>query len=596
MLFKQGIKPVSLLIAQKIRSVILIKTCKKCGATISDQIAKFCPECGTPVNVPGKKSRIPWIIAGAAGFILVLAGVLYYALWRGSPSYAAKLMPGETDMLVVVNPSLNQFNEFTRIKDIYMAIPEVKKALESDFKEKLKNEFDVDFEKDIKPWLGREIAFAFPDIYSLNNGRDPVFIAYVATKDRDNADSCIKKFLNGSVKNGFKYEEKTYQGSKMYVEKGSQYPLVISVNKDFLLVSNNENAVFQALDRDKKKDKQSLAEQENYKKIIAELPGDRAGSVYINPQRLFQDVPEMRQFGQQIKSLDGMGIALSFVKEGIRLDSVTSVTENYGSPEIEGSALQNATEVIPEEAFAVVGSANLKYAMENLLKESGRNPDLNNINEGLNEIRRETGIDVQQDILSWMRGEAIIALLPENNYPGAQDSGGGMQRVRMPVNFIAVLGVKDIQSSKMKMEKIAYALTRFLSIESDKINGQEVYYLVEPRSREVLGGYAIYNDLLVIASSREALQKTMGAGGKLVNSVAYKKSTESLPSSRSGFCNIDVGRGIDYINSIMSPYERRSFEQEVYPFIKPIKSVNIVAEEKKGKDKFIRSVSTINIE
>lgn len=536
------------------------------------------------------------IASGVAVFLVLLGGILYYVFGMGSASYAAKILPEGTDFFVAVNPDLSQLKNFSRIKDLYMSVPEVKKAIDDDFKSRVKNEYNIDFETDIKPWLGGEMAFAIPEANSTNT--KPDFLLYVATRDMNKTESCLKKIRDRLISKGVYFDEKTYQGAKLYIQRGALTPLVYALNKDFMLVSNSENVISQTLDRDKNKGKQSLSQNKTYKKVVSKLPGSRAGLVYVNPRDIINQLGrnnrELLQIGQQMGQYDGEGMALSFVSEGVRLDYAMSClpekVNEESTPTSDVSVLRKTSEVLPADAVACLGLGYLKPSLETFVNKTAYQPGLQDISRGINEFERETGINLEGDILSWMRGDAVVALLPEK-------SGMWAQRSNLPLGLLVAIGTNDRNAAMNKMDKISAVFSREgLIVQSDTYNGHEIRYLVEPYRGEVVGGYCLYNDMVLIGSSRELLQNVMGSSEHLVNSSNFKKYTNSLPEDKSDLLYIAVGDGTNLLMSNMRGYQLEEFQREVYPYLKPIKAVNFATKERKSKEDFVIGSSTIYIE
>ncbi|WP_307399129.1 DUF3352 domain-containing protein [Desulfofundulus luciae] len=245
--------------------------CPGCNTIIENTGAKFCPKCGTPVNYAQKqKPKTPWIIAGVAGCVLLIAVIALIVRFLPflKPAYAAAIAPAETDLFFAINPDLKQVKNFNRIKEIYESIPEVKRAL-NDLKSKLKEEAEIDFEEDVKPWLGKEAALIIPDAFSLTNDSSPPFVIAVASKNKKKTEAFMEKLRQGEERRrGTTFEEKIYKDVKVTVEKNTSSPLVYALVKDFLILSDDENLVCQTIDRIKEKNKQSLSNSENYKEVM----------------------------------------------------------------------------------------------------------------------------------------------------------------------------------------------------------------------------------------------------------------------------------------------------------------------------------------
>lgn len=575
--------------------------CPGCSTIIENPGAKFCPKCGTPLNNARKqKPRTPWIIAGVAACVLLIAGIALIVRFLPflKPAYAAAIAPAETDLFFTINPDLNQVKNFNRIKEIYESIPEVKRALD-DLKSKLKEEAEIDFEEDVKPWLGKEAALIIPDAFSLTNDSSPPFIIAVASKNKKKTEAFMEKLRQGEERRrGSTFEEKTYKDVKVIVEKNTSSPLVYALVKDFLILSDDENLVCQTIDRIKDKNKQSLPNNEDYKEVMNKLPKSRSGALYLDFQdvakAITDDDPQFQQLSH-LKAYKGMGVSLSFVDEGVRIDYALAYDQERMPAGSQDTAknppgLKKANEIVPHDAIAYLGFTNFKKNMEDFLSEAKSQPAFDDFNEELYDFERESGISLESDILSWMKGEVAFGVF--------SDKSGFFGERDVPLGVLALFAAGDPQAAGSKMRKITGVLAREgLRVNDGTLNGQEIHYLLHPYTGDFIGGYSIRDGYLVIGSSRQMLEKGMGADKEvLASNAAFKKATANLPLPQDNLIYLDVEKGVKLVSDTLFEFDRDAyseFNRDVYPFIKPVKSISLAS---KSKDNFMTGAAVINIE
>lgn len=65
--------------------------CKNCGKEVSDD-AKYCPSCGTPLNVETNSNDLnPSKLWALLGFFIPLAGLILYLIWEKEKPNTARL-------------------------------------------------------------------------------------------------------------------------------------------------------------------------------------------------------------------------------------------------------------------------------------------------------------------------------------------------------------------------------------------------------------------------------------------------------------------------------------------------------------------------
>ncbi|WP_307403696.1 DUF3352 domain-containing protein [Desulfofundulus luciae] len=331
------------------------------------------------------------------------------------------------------------------------------------------------------------------------------------------------------------------------------------------------------------------------------LPKSRSGALYLD----FQDVAraitdddwQFQQFSQ-LKAYKGMGVSLSFVDEGVRIDYALAYDPEKmpaGSQDTARSpaSLKKANEIVPNDAIAYLGFSEFRKNIEDFLSEVRSQPAFDDFNEELYYFERESGISLESDILSWMKGEVAFGICSDRNgLFGARD---------VPLGVLALFAAGDPQAVGSKMRKITGLLAREgLRVYDGTLNGQEIHYLLDPYTGDFIGGYGIRDGYLVIGTSRQMLEKAMGADKEvLASSAAFKKATANLPSPQDNLIYLDVEKGVKLVSDTLFEFDRdayREFNRDVYPFIKPVKSISLASQEMKSKDNFTTGAAIINIE
>jgi hypothetical protein len=545
-------------------------------------------ECGAPVERKKGTKKLR-VATGLIASILLIVGVLFLARgFTGGVSRAATIAPFETDVFFVINPNLEQVKNFSRIKDAYLEVPEIKRAID-DLKMELKDDFSLNFEADIKPWLGRELAVIIPYIKSPNPFDDEnAFLFAIATKDVKKTIACMEQLRRHEEEGGSaQFEKRTHEGVEVYIESGVSSPLVYAVSKGFLLLSNDEGLVCSTVDRLKKKDAETLVNNKNFKEVLAKLPKSRTGMIYVNPYGLKRltlsagggDVGKIfpRQAG------DALGISLSFVTEGLRVDyalacALEKLSQYEGETKRKSDTLQRLIEITPDGVIACAGSAGFKSILRDLAED-----------EDTEDFERDTGIYIEQDILSWMSGEVTIALL--------SDRDGLLANSGTPIGLLGMISTDDPQAARRALNKILDRLGGMGGkITSDTIGSYDVHYLVDPYEKEIIAGYGIRGNVIVIGSSENVLRQALeGRGEHLDNDAAFKKASAGLSFPGDDYLYINIEKGVNWARNSLHDYQREEFNREAYPYLKPISTVVLATHNPSEKDSFVTGTLLINV-
>ncbi|OPY55831.1 MAG: hypothetical protein A4E55_02419 [Pelotomaculum sp. PtaU1.Bin035] len=574
--------------------------CPVCNDNIQDSSARFCPSCGTPVSSKNMR-KAPWIIAGAVICLVLITGVVFrdklgliFPFLRSGTAFAATLAPENTELFFVIDPDMTQLKNYERIKDIYLAVPEVKEAFD-DLQDNVKGDSyaDIDFGQDVKPWLGSEAALIMPDAFS--SGSEPEYLLAVAVKDKKKAKEFVVKLRQKEENSGGIFKEENYKEVLITTEDRSSMSnkkFVYALVKDHLILSNSKALVAQAIDKYKDKG-ESLARNESYEEIMSKLPKSRSGAFYMDFDAIMGAAEKagLENF-DQLRAYKGIGMSLSFVEEGVRIDYSVAYDRNKVSQSSGDNAkgavgLKNATEIIPADAMAYVGISNLKQGLEDFVSSVKTQPGYRG---ELSDFKRETGLDPESDILSWMDGVLAIGFLP--------DRSGLFGEKNAPFGIIALIGTNDLKTTANSMKTLANSLVRLGAGKNDKTyNNQEVHYLFERRTGKVVAGYGIRDNFLVIGSSIDMLEKGMGTNNdRIGRNASFKKATAGLPSIQDGCIYVDVEEMTNSIYNSLDSYNRQEFNRSVYPYLKPVKTVSLGVEGANGGDHFNTGAVLIRID
>ncbi|MCY7331671.1 MAG: DUF3352 domain-containing protein [Pseudanabaena sp. CAN_BIN31] len=392
-----------------------------------------------------KPNLLP-IIGGLA--VVVAGGVGAYFFFNKPiilPTSSAKtltIVPKQSLMAVSLSTddeALSKLEQFLspETKKLYdKAIAQVRKDLSSG---------DFDYEKDVKPWIGKNVSIAIlPSIKTaslvpsksqatLQNRYVPMsdagsiqfiqekaipkaqtapnILVVVEVKDKVGAE----KFLSEKVKTkaGGKEKQSEYKGVKITQYGEGANASTTAMVGDYLIVTPQEQSIQKAIDTFK--GDASLASLPSIDDLKIQNP---VAQIYIpnfgesivellalNPEA--QPIPP--ESLEQLKNVKSMNMGFGIDDAGIRFKALGKL-----EPAAIAGLKNSPNKVmgqLPSQAFSVITGFNLKNSWEQFVKSAEKSPE---IKKSIDQIRSQLkssplALDLDKDILGWMDGEFAIA-------------------------------------------------------------------------------------------------------------------------------------------------------------------------------------------
>lgn len=528
---------------------------------------QFDPVTGEPVSgptvpavAPPKKNRT-WLLALAGIVVLLLAGAYaFYSMGNFSGPKTPKLAAADTEILLVIKPNYFQVSNFEKLKETYLAVPEVKKAYDQLLKD-LKDNEDFVYERDVEPWLGKEVALIIP-----STSKSEKIVLAAEQDDKTKAREFIKKMAEKR-----KIKEETYNGVSISADDSD---FAAAVAGDYLLLATDKTLLKQTIDRQQGKLKDSISDSKEYSDLIGKLPGGSA-FCYINLAGVLKTAAredaQVKSWSDQLQAYQRLGWSVSFESNGIRSDYVIACDKGrmpaYLKKRSNQAAEVKATlALLPPDCLGFIRSSNLV----DLLQESYNNAakdSKNDFNESLRSFEKSTGVNVKQDIFGICRGDATIAVMPKNGFFFGDAAA--------PVSGVLILGIKDQQSGANSLDKITRAVSGGVAVNKFTVNNYQMYEVKE-QSGLVAFSIGLGKNELILGSSPEISNTVVKQHAPLNDDDAYKKAFSGLGSDAEPFLYINVPKVTALIESNLTGNDKSEYRENVYPWTIPVKTVSLV--------------------
>lgn len=542
-----------------------------------------------------KPNLLP-IIGGAA--VVVAGGIGAYFFFNktitaptASTAGTLTVVPQQSVMSISLSTdgeALAKLEQFLspETKKIYdQALAEFKKGLSSS---------DFDYEKDVKPWIGKNVSIAIlpkdratsaaprqlksaapryvpmSDTGSVQFVQDkptaeapPNILLVIEVKDKAGAE----KFLTEKVKakSGGKEKQSDYKGIKITQYGEGDKASASAMVGNYLVISPYEQATQKAIDtfsggpslaasasKDDLKLQNSVAQVyiPNFGESIVELAALSPEAETIPPESL-----------AQLKKVKSVNMGFGIDDAGIRFKAVSKFDPNA----IAGftNSPNKVLGQIPSQAFSVITGFNIKNSWEQFVKSADNTPE---VKEGIEEVRKQLkssplAIDLDKDIFGWMDGEFAIASVsskPEGIL--AQTQG------LAPLLLLQTTNRAAGESLLAKLDD--FASKNGAQVAKKDVSGVSVTEWSAPGAGAIVAhGWSQKDTLFVTAAPIVSLFVPKPASA-LDADANFKSIVSTLPSSNVGYFYIDVDKTWGIFQGFLPPSEVNAETQAVVQSIK----------------------------
>jgi hypothetical protein len=274
---------------------------------------------------------------------------------------------------------------------------------------------DFKWDEDVKPWIGDRVGIYITALNPEGEDADAAFVA--PTEDADKAQEFLEKDL---AEKGDGDEQEPKVADRKY--KDTEYKVDTANNEavailDDYAVYGTEQAVKGGIDAT---EGEGLADADAFKKARDQVEDDALGFGYVRLSTLFSSLGPQGAAARQLLGQSGDTVAFSLDAEENEISAeVATLGAKDGGPTGPGAVLPS----LPGDAWVAAGSADIGAQFEKQLQQFSQLGAFGgvNVDQVLEQFRSQTGLDVREDVLSWM-GDAGIYVAGQ----GLSDIGGAL--------------------------------------------------------------------------------------------------------------------------------------------------------------------------
>ena len=535
------------------------------------------------------------VAVGAVGGAVYFGVVsLPFPLRAAEPEKSARLYPPDVVAYswMSLSPGIGQLRDIgdtlSRLEDL----PEFER-LRDDAADGFEDNFGLDFEDDVMPWLGASASLALFDI-----DEDPVETAgTVEIRDRAAAEDALEKRLDFVEDARGADFARDFDGDfKVWADENAREFYALS--DDLMIFANSRSALRAVIRRAGGETERTLAASDRFQQARSAMPSRRFSSAYLDVDELmdtlwagelgFDDAAAYGDcVGEFFPTPDWLAGSAGWVERGVVFDFVAPSSDSFDMPP--APPLADAAAWLPSDTMGFFAlsfdpvldnwrAALADYAIEDLagcfpeayeyadmmgVDVSGDFSDL--LDEALDALDTFMGMDVESDLLDNLGGQMAAAV-------GGFDFGEVSDNpTQAPVHAAAALSHRegaggDLQDLIDDLAEDAYRDYGLQFQEADV--GAERPAMIYPiEGTRYAPGAVVSGGFLTIATTRRALRDVAdvqaGRESALSSDPEYARALSHLPADRSWLLYIDLRRladGIDRADANMTRDQMEALE------------------------------------
>lgn len=465
-----------------------------------------------------KRTIFGGVLALIMFMLLVTVGYLLFdKALRSTPT--AKYLPADrTIALLEININASH-NQYLKTFDLVKDYPEYS---EEEFIQYLDDKFNINYEAEVTPWIGRQAAVAYINSEERSDEVLPIFFAEIFSKKN------LTTYLEG--KNTSKYE-----GYNIYQLASGQTATTID---NYFIFSTKEEALYELIDFYKNREN-LLYNSQKFRKIDNNLPLSRAAFLYIDFDEVnnafFRQLPFLSEKGVSMeimspftKILDAEGLAVIAMDENFGIETFLSfdTEELQDGQYITFKEKYNAAlaDYIKDDALAFWGGVNMEYQIKRMVElltggDKATITIVDNIFQNYTNKYFGPEIGFEEDLLYLFRKEFAIAIEEiegEHVYKiiiELEDPKMDSLKIQGIANNFALTGgvfepkIVETELEDGTIAREIVATPKEITKNQSKYQDTTIYELEMGEGKGIF--YAVVNDIAIIANDTSGIKSTI---------------------------------------------------------------------------------------
>ena len=515
-----------------------------------------------------KKNQRKGIFAVVGAVAIVAIGGSY--LWARtiigkelSPAEASEMVPEEAWMATYISTKSKSWSKLTefgsnKAKDMLDE--------ELDYVSRQLSSNDIDYHKDIEPWLGSMMIATFPpdEGKSMMKQENLNVLGVLGIKNKFEAGMFINKKIKGKVNSNDlnNFQERIYKGVIIIETKTPTNELLnTALMDDRLIMASNREVMNKTIDtiqggrsfEDKIKEQEMVPKKLGKQTTLIQIYMPDYATLMKTSLRSSPKTRLAARTVDKINDVEAIMMGVAVNDRGIHFQTLAKLKEEENRPKtrrIPGDILSS----LPDSTIALVNFESLDRAWSSLLDRAAKDRILKfNLNKYKKSFETSMSLDLDRDVFSWMDGEFALALIPADRGFLADYGLAGM----------AMWTTSDRPRAEETLKKLEAKTESFndISVRKRNVNGTEITEWINFQGKDILSyGWVDDSSLLLTFGTPPDQNLDIQANKSISKDKTFTTVTNYLPKTNQGYLYIN---NLDTIIAVLD----RLFEDTSYSVI-----------------------------
>jgi hypothetical protein len=502
-----------------------------------------------------KKNKTFLLLSVGATVLLIAGGIAAYwvlvqrKVLLGEAPAGAKLVPQDALAAVTISTDPEQWQQLREF-----GTPESQAAFNKQLatlRDKFLTANGYNYQQDIQPWLGKDVMIAYLTSEPPTATTNPTTPTPSATQSMamilpiENPVKAQQLLDKSKSPKAGKFVERTYKDIQIRETQGasSQYVSTTVLGRS-LVVTTDRKATERVIDT--YKGAPSLAATPGYTQALGQIQVSQPfAQVYLNvPVAAAKAAAtSARSLSPenlaQLQQKQGIATTVTIEPEGMRFKGISWLKPDSQQILVVKNNAKSMPKRLPADTLLMMSGGNLQQLWQDYLQGAGSNP-LTPIKPEIlrSGLKSTIGLDLEQDLLPWMKGEFSLSLIPTPQGTPS-DLGAGV------VFMVQASDRKAAEKSFSQLDQVMAKQYQF-QVQETKLDGQAVVnWTSQLGGLTATHGWLNGNVAFLTLGAPIASTIVPQPQAALADNDLFKKSVPTDLSPNNGHFFIDIDRTIN---------------------------------------------------
>ena len=433
-----------------------------------------------------KKNKSTLLLTlGTAGLLIGGGAATYWILTQqdglGDMPVGANIIPQDAILTLSVSTNSDQWQQVREF-----GTPPIQAELNKNltqWRDRFLTASGYNYQQDIQPWIGEEVTIAFLSPLSSNaSSKQQSIVMVLPIENQAAALQVLEK--PKSLKQG-KWIDRKYKGVQIRETQGNpaqNYSAAV-LDQRFLVVTDSPKATERAVDT--YSGGASLAKTVGYTAALGKIKAtERFAQLYVNvpaAATAFANPGQIAPQGlTQLQQNQGLATTITLEPEGVRFRSISWLKPDSQRVHVMENKAGKMQSRLPAKTLMMISGGNLQQLWQDYQGVQS-NPLTPIPPEKLRAgVKSLTGLDLDQDLLSWMGGEFSLSVIPADPQKGGRDFALSLVFLAQASSGSAAPDARPrAEKSLQQLDEVMKGKYQF-QIQKDVVKGQPVVNWIAP--------------------------------------------------------------------------------------------------------------------